>query len=205
MLSEGHLVMASPSCTDRFGVFCLQSTRSALGIFADDPAAGCTHSHTSFPQCVLPPPLQVRQVSNEIVRFPPELLQMDQQRSLMFMQWGQFIDHDLDFSPETPARVPFSGGTDCDISCAKEPPCFPIQVQAASFFQGRKGDGICFPTRCWWLSCSMAVEEYPPRTGQEGQSTLCGGCAVFQGPSLGSGTGTDFARFPGIWPSPSAM
>uniref|UniRef100_A0A8C3H4E9 Uncharacterized protein n=1 Tax=Corvus moneduloides TaxID=1196302 RepID=A0A8C3H4E9_CORMO len=70
----------------------------------------------------------VRQVSNEIVRFPPEQLRMDQQRSLMFMQWGQFIDHDLDFSPETPARFPFSGGTDCDTSCAKEPPCFPIQI-----------------------------------------------------------------------------
>ncbi|XP_023794784.1 eosinophil peroxidase-like isoform X1 [Cyanistes caeruleus] len=70
----------------------------------------------------------VRQVSNEIVRFPPEQLQMDQQRSLMFMQWGQFIDHDLDFSPETPARVPFRGEADCDTSCAKEPPCFPIQI-----------------------------------------------------------------------------
>uniref|UniRef100_A0A8C3QT99 Eosinophil peroxidase n=1 Tax=Cyanoderma ruficeps TaxID=181631 RepID=A0A8C3QT99_9PASS len=70
----------------------------------------------------------VRQVSNEIVRFPPGQLQMDQQRSLMFMQWGQFIDHDLDFSPETPARVPFGGETDCDTSCAKEPPCFPIQI-----------------------------------------------------------------------------
>ncbi|NXK89318.1 PERE peroxidase, partial [Formicarius rufipectus] len=70
----------------------------------------------------------VRQVSNEIVRFPPEQLHMDQHRSLMFMQWGQFIDHDLDFSPETPARVSFTGEVDCDTSCAKEPPCFPIQI-----------------------------------------------------------------------------
>ncbi|NXF12453.1 PERE peroxidase, partial [Smithornis capensis] len=70
----------------------------------------------------------VRQVSNEIVRFPPERLQMDQHRSLMFVQWGQFIDHDLDFSPETPARVTFHGGIDCDTSCAKKPPCFPIQI-----------------------------------------------------------------------------
>lgn len=116
-------------CTDRFGVFCLQSTRSALGIFAADPTAGCSHSHVSIPTDVFClPPCQVRQVSNEIVRFPPEQLQMDQQRSLIFMQWGQFIDHDLDFSPETPARVPFGGETDCDTSCAKEPPCFPIQV-----------------------------------------------------------------------------
>lgn len=73
--------------------------------------------------------LQVRQVSNEIVRFPSRQLRMDQQRSLMFMQWGQFIDHDLDFSPDTPAKVTFSGGVDCHTSCAKQPPCFPIKVQ----------------------------------------------------------------------------
>ncbi|XP_040468672.1 eosinophil peroxidase-like [Falco naumanni] len=70
----------------------------------------------------------VRKVSNEIVRFPPGQLRMDQQRSLMFMQWGQFIDHDLDFSPDTPARVTFTGNVDCDISCAKQPPCFPIKI-----------------------------------------------------------------------------
>ncbi|XP_051665838.1 eosinophil peroxidase-like [Manacus candei] len=70
----------------------------------------------------------VRRVSNEIVRFPPERLRLDQRRSLMFMQWGQFIDHDLDFSPETPARFSFRGEIDCDTSCAKRPPCFPIQI-----------------------------------------------------------------------------
>ncbi|NXC41740.1 PERM Myeloperoxidase, partial [Penelope pileata] len=70
----------------------------------------------------------VRKVSNEIVRFPPAQLKLDQQRSLMFMQWGQFIDHDLDFSPETPARVTFRGKVDCHTSCAKLPPCFPIKI-----------------------------------------------------------------------------
>ncbi|NXI40842.1 PERM Myeloperoxidase, partial [Galbula dea] len=70
----------------------------------------------------------VRQVSNKIVSFPPEQLKKDQQRSLMFMQWGQFIDHDLDFSPDTPARVTFSGMVDCHTSCAKQPPCFPIKI-----------------------------------------------------------------------------
>ncbi|NXE11937.1 PERM Myeloperoxidase, partial [Lophotis ruficrista] len=70
----------------------------------------------------------VRKVSNEVVRFPPEQLRMDQHRALMFMQWGQFIDHDLDFSPDTPARVTFSGRVDCSTSCAKQHPCFPIKI-----------------------------------------------------------------------------
>ncbi|NXG75933.1 PERM Myeloperoxidase, partial [Baryphthengus martii] len=70
----------------------------------------------------------VRKVSNKIVRFPPEQLKMDQQRSLMFMLWGQFVDHDLDLSPDTPARVTFSGNVDCRTSCVKQPPCFPIKI-----------------------------------------------------------------------------
>ncbi|NXL86318.1 PERM Myeloperoxidase, partial [Alectura lathami] len=85
---------------------------------------GWTEGRRSFG---FPFPL-VRKVSNEIVRFHPQQLKLDQQRSLMFMQWGQFIDHDLDFSPETPARVSFSGKVDCHTSCAKLPPCFPIKI-----------------------------------------------------------------------------
>ncbi|NXP22747.1 PERE peroxidase, partial [Scytalopus superciliaris] len=101
----------------------------------------------------------VRQVSNEIVRFPPERLRMDQHRSLMFMQWGQFIDHDLDFSPETPAIVSFRGQVDCDISCAKKAPCFPIQIPRNDPRISNRRDCLPFSRSAPAFSRGSAVRE----------------------------------------------
>uniref|UniRef100_A0A1I8F7Z8 Peroxidase n=1 Tax=Macrostomum lignano TaxID=282301 RepID=A0A1I8F7Z8_9PLAT len=43
--------------------------------------------------------------------------------------WGQFLDHDLDFTPVDPAAIPLSstdaGGNE---TCTNEAPCFPIPV-----------------------------------------------------------------------------
>lgn len=73
-------------------------------------------------------PHQVRAVSNQIVRVPSEKLTSDWGRSLMFTHWGQFIDHDMTFAPESLARVSFTTGVDCEKTCAQLPPCFPIKV-----------------------------------------------------------------------------
>ncbi|EAW94472.1 myeloperoxidase, isoform CRA_c [Homo sapiens] len=69
-----------------------------------------------------------RAVSNEIVRFPTDQLTPDQERSLMFMQWGQLLDHDLDFTPEPAARASFVTGVNCETSCVQQPPCFPLKI-----------------------------------------------------------------------------
>ncbi|XP_073526847.1 eosinophil peroxidase-like [Phyllobates terribilis] len=69
-----------------------------------------------------------RAVSNQIIRFPEREQTLDKQRSLMFMQWGQWIDHDLDLAPETPSRSTFLRGIDCDHSCVREQPCYPLRI-----------------------------------------------------------------------------
>ncbi|KAM8812807.1 myeloperoxidase isoform 1-T2 [Rhynchonycteris naso] len=74
-----------------------------------------------------PVPL-ARAVSNAIVRFPTAQLTPDQDRSLLFMQWGQLIDHDLDFTPEPAARAAFVSGINCETSCVQQPPCFPLKI-----------------------------------------------------------------------------
>ncbi|XP_069470956.1 myeloperoxidase-like isoform X1 [Ambystoma mexicanum] len=69
-----------------------------------------------------------RAVSNEIVSFPTNEITLDNERSLAFMQFGQWTDHDLDLSPETPARTTFAEGLDCDETCVRELPCFPLKI-----------------------------------------------------------------------------
>ena len=46
----------------------------------------------------------------------------------MVMQWGQFIDHDLDFVPMAVSNAQFSDGRHCNETCENHAPCFPIRV-----------------------------------------------------------------------------
>lgn len=72
--------------------------------------------------------LQVRKVSNEIARTANENITQDQELSLVFMQWGQWVNHDIDLAPSSGAGV----SPELHCGCAFEPPCFPIKVPQLS-------------------------------------------------------------------------
>uniref|UniRef100_A0A803TJY7 Uncharacterized protein n=1 Tax=Anolis carolinensis TaxID=28377 RepID=A0A803TJY7_ANOCA len=72
-------------------------------------------------------PAQVRSVSNEIVATSNEDITEDQERSLAFMHWGQWVDHDMDLAPMTQTSID-NKQVECDTSCNYAPPCFPIKT-----------------------------------------------------------------------------
>ncbi|KAM3174239.1 hypothetical protein ACTXT7_010944 [Hymenolepis weldensis] len=55
-----------------------------------------------------------------------ELFDEDDKFSALLMQWGQFLDHDLDFTPVDASTSRFSDGLGCNETCINDPPCFPI-------------------------------------------------------------------------------
>ena len=42
--------------------------------------------------------------------------------------WGQYIDHDMDLTPQSRAITTFQGNVRCQNTCQNLNPCFPIQL-----------------------------------------------------------------------------
>uniref|UniRef100_A0A670Z7E8 Thyroid peroxidase n=1 Tax=Pseudonaja textilis TaxID=8673 RepID=A0A670Z7E8_PSETE len=73
----------------------------------------------------LPLPLP-RLVSTALIG--TETITPDDQFTHMLMQWGQFLDHDLDQTVAAISMARFSDGASCSQVCTNDPPCFSIMI-----------------------------------------------------------------------------
>ncbi|XP_069037673.1 eosinophil peroxidase [Lepisosteus oculatus] len=79
------------------------------------------HRYNGHP---LPP---VRQVSQLVLHTPNEEISLDSLTQVL-VEWGQWIDHDLDLTPQSGSTADFLSGADCAHTCSQNSPCFPIKV-----------------------------------------------------------------------------
>ncbi|XP_070796250.1 peroxidasin-like [Pituophis catenifer annectens] len=73
----------------------------------------------------LPLPLP-RLVSTALIG--TETITPDDHFTHMLMQWGQFLDHDLDQTVAAISMARFSDGASCSQVCTNDPPCFSIMI-----------------------------------------------------------------------------
>lgn len=69
---------------------------------------------------------QPRKVSREIIRSSCKW--KDDDYSQLLVDWGQYIDHDITFTPQSISKSAFWTDTDCYQTCDNVHPCFPIKV-----------------------------------------------------------------------------
>uniref|UniRef100_A0A7N8X7U1 Peroxidasin n=1 Tax=Mastacembelus armatus TaxID=205130 RepID=A0A7N8X7U1_9TELE len=76
-----------------------------------------------------------------------ETITSDDRYTHMLMQWGQFLDHDLDSTVVALSQSRFSDGQLCAQVCTNDPPCFPIQFPPNDPRQLRSGARCMFFVR----------------------------------------------------------
>ncbi|XP_049620935.1 lactoperoxidase-like [Suncus etruscus] len=102
-----------------------------------------------------------RMVSNRVVGYLNEDI-LDSGRSLLFMQWGQVVDHDLDFAPDTELGSSEYSKAQCDQHCIQENNCFPIMLSSND--PNAKKHGKCMPFfRAGFVCPSPPYQSLPVR------------------------------------------
>ncbi|XP_067466687.1 eosinophil peroxidase-like [Thunnus thynnus] len=86
----------------------------------------------------------VREVSNRILRTATSDVESDPLYTHLVTIFGQWTDHDLTFTPHSPVIRSFSNGIDCDKSCERTEPCFPIELPKEDPRFGRNSEE-CIP------------------------------------------------------------
>ncbi|XP_006864023.1 PREDICTED: thyroid peroxidase-like isoform X1 [Chrysochloris asiatica] len=70
----------------------------------------------------------VREVTRQVIQVSNKDVTEDNQYSDLLMVWGQYIDHDIAFTPQSTSKSAFWKGIDCQLMCENQNPCFPIQL-----------------------------------------------------------------------------
>ncbi|TKS86320.1 Gamma-2-syntrophin [Collichthys lucidus] len=79
-----------------------------------------------------------REVSKKILRSSSK--GKDDVYSQLLVEWGQYIDHDITFTPQSSGSTAFWTGVDCLTTCEHMHPCFPIET--GDIISGAQG---CMP------------------------------------------------------------
>ncbi|XP_040893963.1 eosinophil peroxidase, partial [Toxotes jaculatrix] len=99
----------------------------------------------------LPP---VRLVSQEVLFTRNDNISLDSTLSHLLVEWGQWIDHDVVLTPQSPSTAAFRTGADCTHTCSRDTPCFPIQIPLSD---PRNGVQSCMPFFRSAPSCGEGV------------------------------------------------
>ncbi|KAF5909612.1 thyroid peroxidase, partial [Clarias magur] len=112
---------------------------------------GIGHQYNGFH---LPP---VREVSNKIMQISSQCCLKDEAYTQMLVDWGQYIDHDISFTPQSTSKAAFLEGINCLHTCGNSNPCFPIQIPLHDKLFGSKS---CLP----FFRSAPACVNGPPHT-----------------------------------------
>ncbi|XP_059827383.1 eosinophil peroxidase-like [Hypanus sabinus] len=99
----------------------------------------------------------VRDISNKILKAPMKSIVSDSGRSQFFTQWGQWISHEISFTQSSSSQQTFFNEINCETSCVKKPPCFPIKVPPDD--PRITGTGPCIPFTRSAFVCLSAFEK----------------------------------------------
>ncbi|XP_070686264.1 eosinophil peroxidase [Pempheris klunzingeri] len=99
---------------------------------------GWDSEHT-YHNVTMPP---VRLVSQDVLFTHNDNISLDSTLSHLLVEWGQWIDHDMVLTPQSPSTAAFRTGADCTHTCSRDAPCFPIQIPLSD---PRSGVQSCMP------------------------------------------------------------
>ncbi|XP_051780693.1 thyroid peroxidase [Erpetoichthys calabaricus] len=84
----------------------------------------------------------VREVSKALFQSFNQSSTEDSIYSRMLVEWGQYIDHDISFTPQSISKSTFITGVDCRNTCENLNPCFPIKIPVNDSFSALR---MCLP------------------------------------------------------------